>query len=109
MNKLIVPVPCTEVEEKTVRQWFAKLDEEVNEFKAAVLRLYELDEDAVAIHNDLPAEEEELEAERRNVALEGADVCTVIHSTCETIGIGLAGRMEAQLDVNKKNKELGRI
>ena len=38
--KVVKPIPCIYVREETIRDWFAKLDSEINEFKEAVLQGY---------------------------------------------------------------------
>lgn len=42
------------------------------------------------------------------IAEEAADVCTVVTSLLEAIGIGFEMRQEAQQKVNAHNKERGR-
>jgi len=31
MNEIVLPIPCTKVEEKTVKDWFQKINEELDE------------------------------------------------------------------------------
>ena len=95
---------------KSVKDFFLKLDEEVDEFKQEVLRNGELDDDVrdvkmclTEIHDD------ESETFRRRIAEEAADVCTVLASLCEALGIGYDIRMEEQAHVNRHNRERGRL
>ena len=99
MNKLVVAVPCTKVNEKEVYEWFEKLDEEVAEFKAEILKQFNL-EDILG-----PVKKKE----RERIAEEGADVCTVVASIDERMGIILDERMKAQLTVNLHNQKRGRL
>jgi len=101
MNELIVAVPCVNVQETTVEDWLNKLDEEVAEFKAEILRCYKPGD--VLIAGKLALHDKERAAE------EGADVCTVVTSINERMGIVKAERMQAQLKVNRHNHERGRF
>lgn len=102
------PVPCVRDEsgylrEQTVKQLFAKLDEEVNEFKAAVLR-------EVTVRNDLSDIADGVDDDTdMDIVLEGADVKTVITSIENALGYGVDRRDEAQRRVNRRNMERGRL
>ena len=101
MNKLVVAKPCIKVDETTVADWFAKLDEEVAEFKAEILKRYNITDILVA--GKMRA------AEKARTAEEGADICTVVTSIDERMGIMLEDRLKAQLDVNIHNSKRGRL
>lgn len=102
------PVPCVrdengEIKKQTVKQLFAKLDEEVNEFKAAVLR-------EVTVRNDLSDIADGVDDDTdMDIVLEGADVKTVITSIENALGYGVDRRDEAQRCVNRRNLERGRL
>ena len=102
------PLPCVraelgEIKEQTVKRLFAKLDEEVNEFKAAVLR-------EVTVRNDLSGIADGVDDDTdMDIVLEGADVKTVITSIENALGYGVDRRDEAQRRVNAKNRERGRL
>lgn len=98
----IKPIPCQNVQEKTVREWFAKLDEELNEVKEAVLACYYLDDDIEAVgEGDIN--------EKTQIALECADVITAVTSLQEALGIDAGRREICQAIVNQKNYERGRL
>ena len=104
LGNVIIPVPCTRVKEKTLKEWLAKLDEEVNEFKHELMNCYDLDDELG------PHDVEYLHpVDKDHLADEGADVCTVIHSICQLLGIGYDKRDEAQLRTNVKNLQKGRL
>lgn len=103
LGDIVIPVPCTRVNEKTLKDWLAKLDEEVNEFKHELMSCYELEDELGPCDSDMhPLDKEHL-------ADEGADVCTVVHSICQLLGIGYDKRDEAQLRTNVKNLQKGRL
>jgi hypothetical protein len=95
----ILPIPCTNVKEKSIKDWFQKINEELDEFKGAVLACatYEMAEQPVDI-----LEFDECEDV---VAEEAADTITAITSMLETMGIDERARQEAQERVNEKNGE----
>ena len=99
MNELVVAVPCTKVDEKEVYEWFDKLDEEVTEFKAEILKRFNPEDTLEKVEKKY----------RDRIAEEGADVCTVITSISERMGIVKEERMKAQLKVNYHNCERGRF
>ena len=103
-NIPIVPVPCVRMKEKTLKEWLAKLDEEVNEFKHELMNCYDL-EDELGPHDV----EYIHPVDKDHLADEGADVCTVIHSICQRLGIDFDKRAEAQCRVNMSNLEKGRL
>lgn len=108
----VLPRPCRRVSEVTVRDWFAKLDSEVTELKAAIL-LYvpSLDHrlDLMERRPDLKAESDWNDGGAKDVAGEGADVCTIVTSMLERIGIDEQLRAVAQAEVNVRNKKKGRL
>ena len=105
------PLPCVrdehgEIREQTVKQLFAKINEELDELKAAVLSaFYSLDvvpsdrPDLKNVnHDDLPC-----------IAEEAVDTITAITTILEALGIDAEMRDEAQRRVNEKNRERGRL
>lgn len=102
------PLPCVRdehgaIKKHTVKQLFAKLDEEVNEFKAAVLR-------EVTVRNDLSDIADGVDDDSdMDIVLEGADVKTVVTTIENALGYGEDRRDEAQRMVNAKNSERGRL
>lgn len=92
------PLPCVrdehgEIREKTVKQLFAKINEELDELKQAVF-----------FSDSLP-ENQLIGA----VAEEAADTITAITTMLEALGIDAEMRDEAQRRVNDKNRERGRL
>ena len=100
-KKAVLPMPCTKGYEKcTVKQWFAKINEELDELKEVVLYEYNLGNvpsDAVA-----KVDVDDL------VAAEASDVITVITSILEAMGIDEKARQAAQERVNERNRQRGR-
>lgn len=130
--KMVKPIPCIYVKEKTIRDWFAKLDSEVNEFKEAVLQGYlslnrradagmvqgisiknrPLDKvslsafiQAVRGYDEQKAYEQ---AQKRHIAEERADVVTVLTSMMRALDIDDKTVQEAQECVNQSNHRKGR-
>ena len=109
----VAPEPCVkDLTWKSVKDFFLKLDEEVDEFKQEVLRNGELDDDVRDVKNVLDSYDDAdflaTVKDKRRIAEEAADVCTVLASLLEAIGIGFEMRQEAQRRVNEHNKERGR-
>lgn len=99
---LLFPIPCTKnMPQVTVKDWFAKLDEETNELKEAVLRV-------ATIHTQIAKLKGIGRADKARIAEEGADVATVIASMEDLMDIDGDARANAQLYVNQHNKERGR-
>lgn len=101
------PLPCVRAngktfEKTTLREWLAKLHEEMTEMEEKAFVICGLD--------DYPQKEKlhgtHIETE---FALECADVATVLASMQEAFGIDLEARNEAQRRVNAKNIERGRL
>ena len=90
------PFPCVrdehgEMKEQSVKQLFAKINEELDELKQALfIRKYFLDMD-------------------EHIAEEAADTITAITTMLEALGIDTEMRDEAQRRVNAKNRERGRL
>lgn len=130
--KVVKPIPCIYVKEKTIRDWFAKLDSEVNEFKEAVLQGYlslNRRPDAGIVQGisimDLPIDMVSLfdfilaarsydgqrsceQARKRRIAEERADVVTVLTSMMRALDIDDKTVQEAQECVNQSNHRKGR-
>ena len=99
---LLFPIPCTKnMPQVTVKDWFAKLDEETNELKEAVLRV-------ATLHTQIAKLKDIGRADKARIAEEGADVATVIASMEDLMDIDGDARANAQLHVNQHNKERGR-
>ena len=102
------PLPCIrdergEIKEQTVKQLFAKINEELDELKRAVPselwdnKIRECLGNPALIVNLLP------------IAAEGADVKTAVTTLEEALGIDVAIRNEAIRRVNAKNRERNRL
>lgn len=130
--KMVKPVPCIYVKEKTIRDWFAKLDSEVNEFKEAVLQGYRslnrradagmiqgisimgqpIDKvsvfDFVQVARDFDRQKAYEQAQKWRIAEERADVVTVLTSMMRALDIDDKTVQEAQECVNQSNHRKGR-
>ena len=91
------PVPCHTDKALTIKEWFAKIDEELNEMKDAVLGVYTLNEKASGRDGKIITE----------IAIEAADVKTAVTSFEEAMGIDGEIRIHVQDMVNRKNKARG--
>ena len=99
---LLFPIPCTKEETmKTAKDAFAKVDEEVNEWKAAVV-------DYIRLTTTLESFDKLGKEAKLRVSEEGADIMTAITTAEERMGINVDARSDAQLHVNQHNKERGR-
>ena len=106
----VLPEPCTNVKAKTVKDWFAKIDEELNEFKEDVLLELGSKADADTRLKNVDISQFETVKKWHNcIAEEAADTITAITSMLEAMGIKEDARQEAQRRVNAKNKERGRL
>ncbi len=100
------PLPCVrdehgEIREQTIKALFAKIDEECNELKDAVV--YGIDSARLlSVAKDKTFCPE-------YIAEEAADTITAITTMLEALGIDAEMRDEAQRLVNAKNKERGRL
>lgn len=102
---LLFPIPCTKDDGMyLVKHAFAKVDEEVNEWKEAVLMLAG---SQFGMCQNIKALKYAKEGKAR-VAEEGADIMTAITTAEERMGIDSNARANAQLHVNQHNKERGR-
>lgn len=109
-NLPVAPVPCVkETENTSIKDLFQKLNEEVDELKVEILKNCYFDDGIDDVRSILKSYkmDEDIKATHR-IAEEGADVCTVVTSLLEAIGIGFEMRQEAQRRVNEHNKERGR-
>ena len=102
------PLPCVrdehgETREQTVKALFSKIDEELNELKAAVLREVTTRNDLYDICNGVDDDTD------TDIADEAADTITAITTMLEALGIDADMRDEAQRRVNEKNRERGRL
>ena len=93
----VLPAPCTNINESSVKDWLQKINEELDEFKEAVLHTVTL---TGAVTEGQPWR-------RIRIAEEAADTITAITSMLEAMGIDEEMRQEAQRQVNEKNKERG--
>lgn len=99
---LLFPIPCTKDKTmKTVKDACAKVDEEVNEWKAGLL-------EHASLASNLESFKGRTEQLRLHIAEEGADIMTAITTAEERMGINVDARSDAQLHVNQHNKERGR-
>lgn len=104
-NIPVAPEPCVNgMDWKTVKDFFQKINEEVDEFKVEVLRVGEPTDEPKNLRYTL----EDDETQKRRIAEEAADVCTVLASLMEAMGIGFDVRNEEQRHVNQHNHERGR-
>ena len=109
-NLPVAPVPCVkETENTSIKDLFQKLNEEVDELKVEILKNCYFYDDIDDVRSILKSYkmDEDIKATHR-IAEEGADVCTVVTSLLEAIGIGFEMRQEAQRRVNEHNHERGR-
>ena len=108
MSEKVLPIPCTKVEEKTVKDWFQKINEELDELKEMIIICRPLRDNITdAIKNRVTTMSEQKLCER--IAEEAADTITAITSMLEAMGIDEDMRQEVQKRVNEKNKERGRF
>ncbi len=94
------PLPCIrdehgEIREQTVKQLFAKINEELDELKECIFVYSSRDTMYVGEFDD--------------IAEEAADTITAITTMLEALGIDAEIRDEAQRRVNAKNRERGRL
>lgn len=99
-------LPCVNVKEKTLKEWLQKVNEEMDEFKESVMNCFCLDEgDLYKHYEDIGCNNED----KMEIADEAMDTITAITSMLEYMGIGEKERQEAQMRVNKRNAERGRL
>ncbi|MBQ8698861.1 MAG: hypothetical protein IJ521_07675 [Schwartzia sp.] len=104
-NSVERPLPVVrdehgEIKDRTVKQHFQKINEELDELKDAVLACSKS-------LGDLPDSGDEEGAEW--IADEAADVITAITTLEEALGIDAEARDEAQRRVNEKNRSRNRL
>ena len=101
------PMPCVrdehgEIKKQNIKMLYAKINEELDEFKSAVngWRWYIATDERTA----------EKESDWKNdIAEEAADTITAITTMLEALGIDADMRDEAQRRVNNKNRERKRL
>ncbi len=111
------PLSCVrdehgEVREQTVKQLFAKINEELDKLKFEITTcLTSLDTNITKEPNDEWAYDTFVRNSARGaiVAEEAADTITAITTLLEALGIGAEMRDEAQRCVNRRNMEQGRL
>lgn len=103
MSEKILPIPCTNVKKKTVKEWLQKINEELDEFKYEVTKVYN-SSNVLIYEHDFHTEDE-----TTRILYEAIDTITVITSMLEAMGIDESKRQEAQRRVNERNRERGRI
>lgn len=108
MNEKVLPTPCTKVKEKTVKDWFQKINEELDELKEMIIICCPMRNNVkdVIEHKVTLLDKTKL-CER--IAEEAADTITAITSMLEAMGIDENMRQAAQKSKNEKNKEHGRF
>lgn len=109
MTEKILPIPCTKVEEKTVKDWFSKINGELDELKEAITGKFPLHWCVMRDQYSNDYDYYKAKWETANIAEEAADTITAITSMLEAMGINEEMRQAAQARVNKKNKERGRV
>jgi len=100
------PLPCVcdehgEIREQQLKRLVAKIDEELNELKQALIRYQSFDLPCVVLCRNSTIGKE--------IAEEAADTITAITTMLEALGIDAEMRDEAQRRVNAKNRERGRL
>lgn len=106
------PAPCVrdengEIREQTVKVLVAKIDEELNELKEAIIGGEYAD---LRLWSVVEGESRMLFLqEKERIAEEAADTITAITTLCHALGIDAKMRNEAQRRVNAKNRERGRL
>ena len=111
MEEYIRPLPCVrdehgETREQTVKQLFAKINEELDELKT------EITYHGVAVIADSAADAKEKliqPLDIKAIAEEAADTITAITTLLEALGIDAEMRDEAQRRVNDKNRKRNRL
>ena len=97
----VLPIPCTDIKPKTLREWFARIDDKLNSFKEVLI---ETNVNGLDTPLDSFIDTGGILVE--NVA---AELITEITSMLEAIEIDEKDRQEAQARLNEKNRELGRF
>ena len=106
-KQAVLPTPVkqadgVDVKTLTIKQWFSKINEELDELKEVILRWGGLD--YVGLRSGF------VEASDKDaLADEAADTITAITSMLEAMGIDERQRQAAQMRVNEKNRRRGRF
>lgn len=87
-----------DVKEWTVKQWFQKINEELDEFKREIL-----------VWNGFGSVPTINSVSKQKIREEAIDTITAITSMLEAMGIDEEQRNEAQRRVNEKNRKRGRL
>jgi hypothetical protein len=106
MSEKILPIPCTKVEERTVKDWFREINEEIDELKAEITEHFMFD---FEISKAFSGEDYETKWDAEDIAEKATDAITAITSMLEAMGIDECMRQEAQRKINEKNRERGRF
>lgn len=114
-NVPVAPVPCHIEDSTTIKDFFQKMNEELDELKQEVFQFGNLNDeigDSAYIlkgGDSYTLEDADLDKEdRMRIAEEAADLITAATSLMEALGIGFKERNEAQRRVNEHNHERGR-
>ncbi|MBR3624082.1 MAG: hypothetical protein IKN43_12140 [Selenomonadaceae bacterium] len=101
MDKKVLPIPCTDIKPKTLREWFARIDDRLNSFK----------EDLIS--TNAPGLDTEMDSwvDTGGILVENSATAliTEITSMLEDMGIDEKYRQEAQARLNEKNRMQGRF
>lgn len=109
VEKPVLPIPCTKgFEDWTVKDYFQKINEELDELKEAVgSPLIATPRELYSVTwSDFP--DRAIEERCKKIAEEAADTITAITSMLEAMGIDERQRQAAQMRVNNNNRQRGR-
>lgn len=104
----ILPAPCTKVNATTVQDWLQKINEELDEFKDEILNNFIIDSDLLRGYY-FNIDDEYTKREEERIVDEAMDTITAITSMLEYMGIDENERSKAQMRVNERNAERGRL
>ncbi len=110
VSNYAAPLPCKqdengEIREQRIKALLAKISAEMDELKEAIFFFAEVGIKTKAVK----AKDELREADRETIAEEAADTITSITTMLEALGIDEDMRTQAQMRVNEKNRERGRL
>lgn len=105
----VLPIPCTKVQEKTVKDWFQKINEELDELKIEIMENFSFDSDLKREGFDNDINDYDDIWDSHHIVEEAMDTITAITSMLEAMGIDEKMRQEAQKRVNERNRERGRL
>lgn len=97
-NAMVLPIPCTNVPQKTVREWLAKMNEELDEIK---------EEAYLCLTGKADMKHMCMSSSGRHFCEECIDLITALTSMMNYAGFDLQYRVNMQRKVNKKNHERG--